>query len=57
MLYLLTFLADPRGYNLRNRLSHGLMRHEQFRRQNADRVIHVLLLLSLIRLDDKDLST
>jgi hypothetical protein len=33
--YLLSFLADPRGRNLRNRMSHGLMAAEEFNRGSA----------------------
>jgi len=46
-LYLLTFLADPRGHNLRNRLGHGLMTAADFRREISDRVLHILLVLAL----------
>jgi hypothetical protein len=37
-LYLLAFLADPRGINLRNRVAHGLLEREQMERPLADRV-------------------
>jgi hypothetical protein len=53
MLYLLAFLADPRGHNVRNRLSHGLMAAEQFNRGISDRVLHILLLLGTIRRAEK----
>ena len=55
--YLLAFLADPRGPNLRNRLSHGLMQFSEFRRQSADRVFHVLLLMGSIRPQESDSPT
>lgn len=48
-LYLLTFLADPRGHNVRNRVTHGLVPAEQFTTQLSDRVMHVLLALALVR--------
>lgn len=48
-LYLLTFLADPRGRNIRNRMSHGLMPAEEFNRGISDRVLHILLMLGTIR--------
>ena len=48
-MYLLTFLADARGQNLRNRITHGLAPMAQFDVQAADRLIHVLLAISLIR--------
>lgn len=47
--YLLSFLADPRGRNLRNRMSHGLMAAEEFNRGVSDRVLHVLLMLGTVR--------
>jgi hypothetical protein len=47
--YLLSFLADPRGRNLRNRMSHGLMAAEEFNRGISDRVLHILLMLGTIR--------
>ena len=46
VLYLSTFLVDPRGRNLRNRMAHGLMSAAEFHRGVSDRVLHVLLLLS-----------
>jgi hypothetical protein len=46
VLYLSTFLADPRGRNLRNRMAHGLMSAAEFHRGASDRVLHILLLLS-----------
>jgi len=49
VMYLLSFLADPRGNNLRNRLSHGLLPIEAFSRPIADRVFHILLLLGSMR--------
>jgi hypothetical protein len=55
--YLQTFLNDPRGQNVRNRVSHGLCRREFFGRLVADRVFHILLSISrLARADSKDRS-
>lgn len=48
-LYLLTFLADGRGQNLRNRISHGLKTAEEFHRGYSDRVLHILLVLAGVR--------
>jgi hypothetical protein len=45
-LYFLVFLADPRGINLRNRVAHGLLEHEQMERALTDRLVQVLLALS-----------
>lgn len=47
-LYLRTFLTDPRGHNLRNRLSHGLLEPGECGRFVGDRVIHILLMLATI---------
>lgn len=52
-LYLLSFLTDPRGHNVRNRLSHGLMAAEELNRSISDRVLHILLLLGTIRRAEK----
>lgn len=49
ILYLQTFLNDPRGQNLRNRVSHGLTEKRYLSKPLADRVFHILLSLSLIR--------
>jgi hypothetical protein len=51
-LYLQTFLNDPRGQNLRNRISHGLTEKRYLTKPLADRVFHVLLALNLIRRKD-----
>ena len=48
-LYFRILLTDQRGWNLRNSVSHGLLPHEQFEQGMADRVLHVLLCLGLIR--------
>jgi hypothetical protein len=48
VLYLQTFLNDPRGQNIRNRVSHGLTEKRYLSRPLADRVFHVLLALSTI---------
>lgn len=52
-LYFLVFLADRRGHNVRNELSHGLMADRQFVRQLSDRLLHVLLVLALLRKVDQ----
>jgi hypothetical protein len=48
-LYLLTFLVDERGQNIRNIVCHGLAAPEQFNQRLADQVLHALLAVSLIR--------
>jgi hypothetical protein len=50
--FLRFLLCDPRGYNLRNNLSHGLMEIDEFHRLISDRLIHVLLFLSTIQASD-----
>lgn len=48
-LYLSVFLADRRGRNVRNRLSHGLLTLDEFGRALTDRLLHVLLVIALFR--------
>ena len=48
-LYLLTFLADERGLNVRNNISHGLVPPEQFNQGLGDQTLHALLAVSLVR--------
>jgi len=52
--YLLAFLADPRGINLRNRVAHGLLEHDQMERALTDRVVQVLLALSCFATKEQD---
>ncbi|MSV27535.1 MAG: DUF4209 domain-containing protein [Bryobacterales bacterium] len=47
--YFIVLLADSRGWNLRNRLCHGLLGAEDFRQEISDRVLHCLLVLGLRR--------
>ncbi len=47
--YLQVLFTDPRGWNLRNRVSHGLIDYELFDAHFADRVLHALLCLGLVR--------
>jgi Domain of unknown function (DUF4209) len=48
-LYLLTFLADERGQNIRNNVCHGFAAPAQFNQRLADQTIHALLAVSLVR--------
>ena len=41
--------TDDWGWNIRNRVSHGILRSEHCTRVIADRLIHVLLLLGDLR--------
>jgi hypothetical protein len=47
--YLFAFLADARGFNIRNKMCHGLMVEEDFNRWISDRVLHIFLLLGSFR--------
>ncbi len=47
--YLRVLLCDPRGFNVRNDLSHGLLKPTFFNRFLSDRMIHVLFLLALLK--------
>ena len=49
VFYLRILLTDPRGWNLRNRVSHGLLDHGSFGPEVTDRIIHALLFLALFR--------
>ena len=48
-LYLRVLFTDPRGWNLRNNIYHGISPIETFNQISADRVFHALLCLSLVR--------
>jgi lysyl-tRNA synthetase class 1 len=48
-LYLLTLLVDQRGQNIRNMICHGFASPVHFNQRVADRMLHVLLTLSLVR--------
>ena len=47
--YLRLVLTDQRALNLRNSLCHGFLPPESFGIGAADRLIHVLTLLGLVR--------
>lgn len=48
-LYFRILLTEPRGWNLRNEVSHGISGPERFNQISADRIFHVLLCLALIK--------
>ncbi len=52
--YLRVLLTDPRGWNLRNIVCHGICPATAFNSDMTDRVFHALLLLSHIREKEKD---
>lgn len=52
VVYLRTLLTDPRGWNLRNAVCHGFHPPHGFSLGVANRVLHALLLLSLLRKEE-----
>ena len=48
-LYFRTLFTDPRGWNIRNDICHGISPIDQLGAGVADRVIQALLLISLVR--------
>ncbi len=55
--YLRVVLSDPRGYNLRNEVAHGLAEPGAFNRANAETLLHIILLLTLLRPQVQDSGT
>jgi len=49
VFYFRALLVDPRGWNLRNCVCHGLRDASEFGSSMSDRIIHVLLCLALVR--------
>jgi len=49
VFYFRALLVDPRGWNLRNCVCHGLCDASEFGPSMSDRIIHVLLCLALVR--------
>ena len=48
-LYFRVLLTDPRGWNLRNEMCHGISGPERFNQISADRIFHALLCLALVK--------
>ena len=48
-LYFRALLTDSRGWNLRNDVCHGISYIETFNQNTADRVLHALLCLALVK--------
>lgn len=48
-MYLLATLAHPKGLNIRNDVCHGLWPMDRFTRIASERVLHVLLAVSMLR--------
>ncbi|HUU86351.1 MAG TPA: DUF4209 domain-containing protein [Candidatus Glassbacteria bacterium] len=51
--YLKILFTDPRGWNLRNKVCHGMLNPNMFNQETADRVLHSLLCLGLIQKKEK----
>ncbi len=49
VFYFRSLLVDPRGWNLRNCVCHGLCDADEFGPQMCDRIFHLLLCLALVR--------
>ncbi len=49
VFYLRVFLCDPRGFNLRNNLAHGLMEPRNFNRGISDRLLHIVWSLAFVQ--------
>lgn len=48
-LYFRVLLTDQRGWNLRNQVCHGLQPSESYTEVQCDRLLHALLLVSVLR--------
>ncbi len=51
VIYLRVIYTDSRGWNIRNNIFHGLVGQSIFNNQTADRLLHSLLCLGLIKND------
>ena len=47
--YFKVLFTDQRGWNLRNKVCHGMIGPKSFHRQTADRVLHAFLCVAIIR--------
>ncbi|WP_316828719.1 DUF4209 domain-containing protein [Pedobacter miscanthi] len=47
--YFKVLFTDPRGWNLRNQVAHGLLEPEHFNQQTAQRLMHAFFCLGMIR--------
>jgi hypothetical protein len=54
VFYLRILFTDPRGWNLRNSVCHGISSADSFNSTIADRVFHTLLLLGQLRKTNSD---
>lgn len=56
-IYLRVILTDARGWNIRNRVAHGLAPSSAFGVDVADRIVHATMTLALLRLQEEEQST
>ncbi len=52
VFYLRLFLCDPRGFNVRNNVAHGLLGPDKFHRGISDRLLHIVWSLAFVRASD-----
>ncbi len=52
-IYFRTLFTDPRGWNLRNKICHGLNEPNAFSRSTSERVIHSILIIGTLRRQTK----
>ncbi|MFJ7445022.1 DUF4209 domain-containing protein [Pedobacter suwonensis] len=50
--YFKVLFTDPRGWNLRNQVAHGLLEPEHFNQQTGQRLMHAFFCLGMIRWQD-----
>jgi len=54
--YFRVLFTDPRGWNLRNLTCHGMVSAKYFSESTADRLLHALLCVGLVRRKDENAS-
>ena len=54
MLYFRVLYTDQRGWNVRNRICHGMFSSNEFGAPITDRVVHSLLCLALVREEESN---
>lgn len=54
-IYFKVLFTEPIGWNLRNDVCHGLSEINTFSNYTADRLIHVILILGLLRYNENKL--
>lgn len=54
--YLKILLTNPKGWNVRNNVCHGILSHNKFNSQLADRIMHTLIILGMVRHSEQNLN-